>query len=142
MRQMVEDEWIAFLSHGTRTGKLSVNLPSGRPTITPVWFVYEADGVLRINTGASSAKARALAADPRACLIVDLEEPPYAYVRINAQATIIDDPALTLHVATEVGRRYMGEELAEAFGKRNSSEGQVTVEFRPSKVTAIHDISD
>ncbi len=139
---MSEAEWTAFLREGTRTGKLSVNLPSGRPTVTPVWFVYEDDGVLRINTGASSAKAKAIAADPRACLIVDLEEPPYAYVRIDATATVIDDPELTRRVATEVGRRYMGEDLAEAFGERNSSEGQVTVEFTPTRVTAIHDISD
>jgi PPOX class probable F420-dependent enzyme len=142
MRRMSEHEWSAFVREGTRTGKLSVNLPSGRPTITPVWFIYEDDGVLRINTGASSAKARALTEDPRACLIVDLEEPPYAYVRIDAIATIVDEPELTRRVATEVGRRYMGEELAEAFGERNSSEGQVTLEFRPSRVTAIHDISD
>jgi PPOX class probable F420-dependent enzyme len=142
VRKMSEAEWTAFLREGTRTGKLSVNLPSGRPTVTPVWFVYEDDGVLRINTGASSAKAKAIAADPRACLIVDLEEPPYAYVRIDATATVIDDPELTRRVATEVGRRYMGEDLAEAFGERNSSEGQVTVEFTPTRVTAIHDISD
>jgi hypothetical protein len=73
---------------------------------------------------------------------VDLEEPPYAYVRIDAIATIVDDPELTGRVATEVGRRYMGDDLAEAFGERNSSEGQVTVEFTPTRVTAIHDISD
>jgi PPOX class probable F420-dependent enzyme len=139
---MDDDEWRAFLRKGTRTGKLTVNLPSGRPTVTPVWFVYEEDGVLRINTGASSAKARALSADPRACLIVDLECPPYAYVRVDATAAIVDNPELTLRVATAVGRRYMGEELAEAFGERNSSTGQVTVEFTPTRVTAIHDISD
>ena len=142
MRRMDDDEWSAFLREGTRTGKLTVNLPSGRPTVTPVWFVYEDDGVLRINTGASSAKAQALSADPRACLIVDLERPPYAYVRVDATAAILDDPELTLRVATEVGRRYMGKELAEEFGERNSSTGQVTVEFTPTKVTAIHDISD
>ena len=117
--------------------KITVN--RARSPLTPTRLVrYSAINWLC----ASSAKAKALAADPRACLIVDLEEPPYAYVRIDAEATILDDPALTLRVATEVGRRYMGEELAEAFGRRNSSAGQVTVEFRPSKVTAIHDISD
>jgi PPOX class probable F420-dependent enzyme len=142
MRKMTEDEWTAFVRQGTRTGKLSVNLPSGRPTVTPVWFIYETDGVLRINTGASSAKAKALVADPRSCLIVDLEEPPYAYVRIDATATIIDDPELTRRVATEIGRRYMGEEMAEAFGERNSGDGQVTVEFRPSRITAVHEVSD
>ena len=142
MRKMPESEWTAFLRKGTRTGKLSVNLASGRPTITPVWFVFEPDGVLRINTGGSSAKAKALAVDPRACLLVDLETPPYAYVRVDATATIVDDPDLTRRVATEIGHRYMGEALAEDFGKRNSSEGQVVIEFRPTRVTAVHNISD
>ncbi len=49
-----------------------------------------------------------LAADPRACLIVDLETPPYGYVRVDATATIVDEPDLTLRVAREVCRRYMG----------------------------------
>ena len=142
MRQMTEEEWIAFLRHGTRTAKLSVNLPSGRPTVTPVWFLYEDDNTVRIETGAESAKARALAVDPRACLVVDLEEAPYAFVKIDATATIIDDPELTLRVATDIGRRYMGEALADEYGRRNGGPGQVTIEFTPTRVTAVHDISD
>lgn len=139
---MSESEWSAFLRAGTRTGKLSVNVPSGRPTVTPVWFVFETDGVLRMNTSGSSAKAKALAVDPRACLIVDLEAPPYAYVRVDATASIVDDPESTLRVATEIGRRYMGEALAEDFGRRNGGEGQVVIEFTPTRITAVHDISD
>jgi len=138
---MAEEEWTEFLREGTRTAKLSVNLPSGRPTVTPVWFLYE-DGVIRIETGADSPKARALAADPRACLIVDLEKPPYAFVKIDATAAIIDDPDLTLSVATDIGGRYMGDDRAEEFGARNGGPGQITIEFTATRVTAIHDISD
>ena len=141
MRQMSEEEWTAFLREGTRTAKLSVNLPSGRPTVTPVWFLYE-DGVIRMETGADSPKTRALAADPRACLIIDLEEPPYAFVKIDATAVIIDDPDLTLRVATDIGGRYMGPDRAEEFGARNGGPGQITIEFTPTRVTAIHNISD
>ena len=93
------------------------------------------------GTGAS-AKARALAVDPRACLVVDLEEAPYAFVKIDATAAIVDDPELTLRVATEIGRRYMGEARADEYGKRNGGPGQVTIEFTPTRVTAVHDISD
>ena len=142
MRQMTDEEWIAFLRQGTRTAKLSINLPSGRPTVTPVWFLYGDDNIVRIETGAASAKARALAVDPRACLVVDLEEAPYAFVKIDATAAIVDDPELTLRVATEIGRRYMGETLADEYGKRNGGPGQVTIEFTPIRVTAVHDISD
>lgn len=138
---MSEQEWAEFLNHGTRTGKLSVNLPSGRPTVTPVWFLLEADGKLRMNTGAASAKVRALREDPRVCLLVDLEEPPYAFVKVDATAAIIDDPELKRRVATAIGARYMGHDRAEEFGIRNSGSDEVVVELTPTKVTAMDDLS-
>lgn len=142
MREMTEPEWTQFLRHGTRTAKLSVNLPSGRPTVTPVWFLYDEDGLVRIETGRESAKARALSADPRACLVVDLEEPPYGFVKIDAEATVVrGDPTLTTRVATEVGARYMGAERASEFGERNSGPDQVVIEFTPTRVTAITDVT-
>ncbi|MEM7274982.1 MAG: PPOX class F420-dependent oxidoreductase [Actinomycetota bacterium] len=142
MKPMSEEAWTAFLNQGTRTGKLAVNLPSGRPTVTPVWFVLEDDGKLRMTTGGASAKVRALRADPRACLLVDLEEPPYAFVKVDATTAVIDDdPALCLRIATAVGGRYMGPERAEEFGRRNGGDGQVVLEFTPTKVTAAGDVA-
>jgi PPOX class probable F420-dependent enzyme len=138
---MSEEEWTAFLREGTRTGKLAIVLSSGRPTVTPVWFLYE-DGVIRITTAADSAKARALENDPRASIVVDLEEPPYAFVKVDATATIIDDLTVTRRVATDIGGRYMGANRAEEFGIRNGSQGEITIEFTPTRITAIHRISD
>ena len=139
---MSEDEAVAFLRHGTRTGKLSVNLPSGHPTVVPVWFVYEDDGVIRMTTGGYSAKVAALRADPRACLLVDLEEPPYAFVKVDATAAIIDDDAeLTRRVAAAVGGRYMGADRADEFGARNGGEGQVTIELTPTRLAGRGDVA-
>ncbi len=142
MKTMDRDEWTAFLNHGTRTGKLALVLPSGRPTVVPVWFVYEPDGKLRFNTAAASAKVRALKADPRVCLLVDLEEPPYAFVKVDATAAVVaDDPALTKRVATAAGGRYMGPDRAEEFGERNGRSDEVVVELTPTKITAVDDVS-
>ncbi|MCB0973081.1 MAG: PPOX class F420-dependent oxidoreductase [Actinobacteria bacterium] len=138
---MSYSEWSDFVNSGTRTGKLSVNLPSGQPTITPVWFKHGDDGIIRFNTDASSAKARAIAVDPRVCLLVDLEQPPYAFVRIQGIASIATDEDYVRAIATELGGRYMGAERAEEFGQRNGGVGEVVVEIRPSKVTALDDIS-
>ena len=55
---MTESEYVDFLRAGTRTAKLAVTLPSGRPTVTPVWFVWEDDGVLRFNTGIDQESRR------------------------------------------------------------------------------------
>ena len=141
MHNMTEDEWKAFVRQGTRTGKLAVNLPSGRPTITPVWFVLDDDDKIRITTGADSPKARSLARDPRACLLVDLEEPPYGYVRIDCTARLVSEPQERLRVATAVGARYMGPDRAAELGQRNGGDDEVAVEFTPLRVVAIADIT-
>ena len=39
-----------FLAHGTRTGKLAFLAASGRPLVTPVWFIVEDDSLV-FNTG-------------------------------------------------------------------------------------------
>lgn len=141
MREMTTDEWHGFLREGTRTAKLSVNLPSGHPSVTPVWFVLDHDGIIRIETGADAAKTRALRADPRACIVVDLEAPPYAFVRVDATAAIVEDASVVARVAHAVGKRYMGTNRAAEFGERNSGPGQVVIELTPTRITAIADVT-
>ena len=142
MREMTEREWTEFVRAGTRTGKLGLVLPSGRPSVTPVWFIHEDDGVFRFNTMGDSPKARAMRSEPRVSLLVDLEEPPYAFVRVEGVVELVDDdPELLLRTATEIGGRYMGADRAEEFGRRNASEGEVVVELRPTRVVGVDDVS-
>ena len=53
-----------------------------------------------------------------------------------------DHPAPTRRVATDISPRYMDDELAEDVDRRNDSEGQAVIEFRPTRITAVHSISD
>ena len=85
---MDEDEWRAFVTHGTRTGKLGVVRADGRPLVVPIWFVLEDDGVIRFQTSLDSAKVRALQHEPRVCLTIDDETPPFAFVLIEATAKV------------------------------------------------------
>lgn len=130
-----------FLTRGTRTGKLGFLSGDGRPLVAPVWFVLEGDDVV-FNTGASTAKGRYLTRDPRVTLCVDLEEPPYAFVQIQGEAVISTDPDELLRVATDIGRRYMGDERAEEFGRRNGVPGELVVRVRPTKVIAALDVTE
>jgi PPOX class probable F420-dependent enzyme len=125
----------AFLTEGTRTGKLSFLSPSGRPLVTPVWFVLEGDTLI-FNTGQDTAKGRALARDPRVSLCVDLERPPYAFVQVQGEAELSDDPDELVRTATAIAARYMGPERAEEFGKRNGVPGELVVRVQPTKVLA------
>jgi PPOX class probable F420-dependent enzyme len=129
-----------FLSHGTRTGKLSYLAPSGRPLVAPVWFIVE-DGSLVFNTGKDTAKGRALARDPRVSLCVDLEGPPYAFVQVQGEAELSEDPAELLRTATVIAARYMGAGRAAEFGQRNAVPGELVVRLRPAKVLATFDIT-
>jgi PPOX class probable F420-dependent enzyme len=129
-----------FLSHGTRTGKLAFLAASGRPLVAPVWFVVD-DGALVFNTGQDTAKGRALARDPRVSLCVDLEEPPYAFVQVQGEAELSEDPAELLRTATAIAARYMGADRADEFGRRNAVPGELVVRLRPAKVLAAFDIS-
>lgn len=129
-----------FLSHGTRTGKLGFLAAGGRPLVAPVWFIVE-DGSLVFNTGKDTAKGRALARDPRVSLCVDREEPPYAFVQVQGEAELSEDPAELLRTATAIGAQYMGAGRAEEFGQRNAVPGELVVRLRPVKVLANFDVA-
>ncbi len=130
----------AFLSEGTRTGKLAYTATDGRPLVVPIWFVVE-DEALVFNTGKDTAKGKALARDPRAAICVDLEEPPYAFVQVQGEAELSEDPAELVRTATAIGARYMGKDRAEDFGKRNGVPGELVVRLRPTKVIAAFDMT-
>jgi PPOX class probable F420-dependent enzyme len=133
-------EVVDFLSTGTRTGKLAWTAADGRPLVAPVWFVVD-DGAVLFNTGKETAKGRAIRRDPRLALSVDLEEPPYGFVQIQGTATISEDPDELLRSATAIGRRYMGADRAEEFGKRNGVPGELLVRVEPTKVITVFDMT-
>ena len=133
-------EAVAFLSAGTRTGKLGFTAADGRPLVAPVWFVVE-DGELLFNTGRETAKGRAVRRDPRLVLCVDLEAPPYAFVQVQGTASVIEEPGELLRSATAIGARYMGADRAEEFGRRNGVPGELLVRLRPTKVIAVLDMT-
>lgn len=141
---MSRDEWIEFVGTGTRTGKVGVVRANGAPHVAPVWFVIDAgetDYVV-FTTGADTVKGRVLRREPRFSVCVDVERPPYSYVRLDAEAELSEDLDATLEWATRLGARYMGEDAAEAFGRRNAVPGELLVRGRITKVVALADIAD
>ena len=132
---ITDPEINAFLAVGTRTGKIAYVGMGGRPLVTPVWFIVE-DGCIVFNTFHKSAKARALARDPRVTLCTDLEEPPYAFVQVQGEAELSEDPGELLRIATMIAARYMGPDRAEEYGKRNGVPGELIVRLHPTKVLA------
>ncbi|MDQ3769414.1 MAG: PPOX class F420-dependent oxidoreductase [Actinomycetota bacterium] len=141
MHEMSDDERRAFLLEGTRTGKLATIRRDGRPHVVPIWFLLNGDDVL-LTTGADTVKGRNILRDPRVCLCVDDEDPPFAYVMVEGEAEVTEDPDELLRWATRLGGRYMGADRAEEFGRRNAVEGELLVRIRPTKILARAAISD
>ena len=69
--------------------------------------------------------------DPRVSISVDDQEPPYSFVTVEGSAELLNDQAECLSCATRIGARYMGDERAEEFGKRNSTEDELIVKVTP-----------
>jgi PPOX class probable F420-dependent enzyme len=130
----------AFLTEGTRTGKLSYTSASGQPLVAPVWFILDGGDVV-FNTGKDTAKGRALAHDPRTAICVDLEQPPYAFVQVQGVAELSEEPPELVRTATAIAARYMGPERAEEFGQRNGVPGELVVRIRPHKVLGTFDMT-
>lgn len=140
MASITDPEVHAFLTEGTRTGKLGYLSASGRPLVTPVWFIVE-DGELVFNTRKESVKGRSLTRDPRATMVVDLEREPYGFVQVQGTAELSEDPAELLRTAIAISARYVGPGRAEEFGRRNGGAGNFVVRVRPAKVITFFNMT-
>ena len=137
---MSREEAIGFLLSGTRTGKLATVREDGRPHVVPIWFVME-DNAVVFTTWHESVKLRNLAENSRASIVVDLEEPPYAYVVVEGTVTLSDDLDELRSFATRIGGRYMGADRAEEYGDRNGVPGEVVVRLHIEKIIAKDEIA-
>jgi nitroimidazol reductase NimA-like FMN-containing flavoprotein (pyridoxamine 5'-phosphate oxidase superfamily) len=67
---MTREEWRAFLSHGTRTGKLATVRRDGRPHVVPVDGLW-IDGRWYFGGSPTTVKHRNLLANPHATVHLD-----------------------------------------------------------------------
>ncbi|MDV9189396.1 PPOX class F420-dependent oxidoreductase [Streptomyces sp. SR27] len=141
MTKMSGDQWRAFVSEGTRTGKLATVRDDGSPHVVPIWFLLDGDDIV-FNTGKDTVKGRNLARDGRASLCVDDDTPPFAFVSLRGRAELDEDPVALRHWAGRIGARYMGEDRADEFGERNAVPSELLVRFRIEKVTAESGVAD
>jgi PPOX class probable F420-dependent enzyme len=105
-----------------------------------MWFVLDGDDLI-FTTGAETVKGKTLARDPRVAICVDDERPPFAFVMIEGTATLSSDLDELLVWATRIGGRYMGEDSAESFGRRNAVPGELLVRVTAERVVAQADIA-
>jgi PPOX class probable F420-dependent enzyme len=142
MRALEGKELRAFLLAGTRTAKVAVVRRDGSPLVTPVWFLPDEDGSIMFETGRSSVKGLALSRDPRVSICVEDDEPPFGFVRVDGTAELSHDLDELLAWTTRIAARYMGDDRAEEFGRRNAVPSEMLVRVRPERVIAQVELAD
>ena len=132
-----------FLLQGTFTGKLGTINKNGTPHIVPIWYTLDDEGNIIFNTGDNSVKAKNIRRENRVRLCVDDQTPLYSFVTIDGIAEIISnvEPDELFKWAKIIATRYMGNDKAEEYGKRNSSEDELLIKIKPTKVIGQKDIA-
>lgn len=141
MQEMTPQEIQTFLLSKARTAKVATVLADGRPHIAPVWFDLDGEKLV-FTTWHTAAKARNMRRDPRICICVDEEIPPFTFVQIQGTVEFSTDPQELRRWATRIAGRYMGADAAEAYGERNGVEGELLVTVTPTHIVARKNISD
>ncbi|MGH3581368.1 MAG: pyridoxamine 5'-phosphate oxidase family protein [Mycobacterium sp.] len=131
-RPFGESEREDFLA-AKHVGVLSVAAGDGRPPASvPIWYDYTADGLIRINTGAASRKARLIERAGVVTLVVQHEEPPYQYVVVEGSVVETVAPA-PRDVREAIAVRYLGEEGGRAFVESMKDAESVLFIVRPDR---------
>ncbi|HEU5460916.1 MAG TPA: PPOX class F420-dependent oxidoreductase [Nitrososphaeraceae archaeon] len=142
MAEMTKDEIRNFLLQGTFTGKLGTINKNGSPHIVPIWFTLDNKNNILFTTGDTSVKAKNIHRDNRVRLCVDDQVPLFSFVTIDGIAEIISKQTEELFKwAKIIAARYMGNGKAEEYGKRNSSEGELLIKIKPTRIIGQKDIA-
>ena len=136
-----ERRWSAIIGLVLALAIVNAIAAAGAPLVAPIWVARDGDQLL-FNTGAETAKGRAVARDPRVSLCFDDEAPPFSFVVVAGTAEIVEDRAEVRRWAGIIGGRYMGDDQAEAYGERNGVPGELLVRVTPTKVTGALAIAE
>ncbi len=94
------------------------------------------------TTSDTSVKAKNIRRDNRVRLCVDDQVPLFSFVTIDGIAEIIsNEPTEVFKLAKIIAARYMGNDKAEEYGKRNSSEGELLIKIKSTRIIGQKDIA-
>ena len=149
MTEMSKAEIGRFLMRGTFTGKLATVKKDGSSHVVPIWFVLDDNsnsrgkiGNIIFTTDSTSVKANNIQRDNRVSICIDDQIPPFSFITIFGTAKIYPYKQKEVFKwAKKIAQRYMGKKNAEAYGRRNSTEGAVLVQIKPTRILAEKDIA-
>jgi Pyridoxamine 5'-phosphate oxidase len=131
MKAFTETQRQEFLA-GLHVGVLSVAADGRPPASIPIWYDYTPGGDIRINTGASSRKAKLIEQAGAVTLVVQREELPYQYVVVEGTVVKTTKPT-PVGVQEAIAIRYLGEEAGRAFVRSLEGGDSVLFTVRPDR---------
>ena len=142
MSEMTKDEIKKFLLQGTFTGKLGTINKDGTPHVVPIWYTVDEEDKIIFNTGDKSVKAKNIRRDNRVRLCIDDQTPLFSFVTIYGIAELISsEPSEVYKWAKIIAARYMGNDMSEVYGRRNSTEGELLIKIKPVRVIGQKNIA-
>lgn len=133
MRTGLDIEDLGDLLEQPIVAVLATYRANGTVLLSPVWFEYR-DGTFNVWVGgANEGKAKHLAADPRASIVIHEQTLPYRGIEVSGRATL--SPEGFHDVVRRTASRYYGPEMADAFAAGYNESGLV-VRITPEKVRA------
>jgi PPOX class probable F420-dependent enzyme len=118
MRKRLAVEELGDLLELPLLATLATYRRDGTVLLSPVWHEWR-DGGFNVVLGAGDIKTQHLGRDPRACIVLAENDPPYRGLEVSGEAAISLDPALALEAFRRIAMRYLGEERGRAFAGDN-----------------------
>ena len=113
---------------------LATHRKDGSILLSPVWHEW-ADGGFSISIWAQDIKAKNLARDPRATVIVAENELPYRGIEVSGKATVEALPDL-MPLVRRLAQRYIGKEAGLAYAETFADVALELIRLTPGTVRA------
>jgi PPOX class probable F420-dependent enzyme len=139
--EMTTEARRAFLKFGTRTATLATTRADGRPHAVPICFVLDDDDLLFV-TNETTAKGWDMRRDARVALVVDDDNPPFAFVAIEGRAELTRAAHQIEPVARRIAQRYGDAADADDFVRFAQQDLGTLVRVRPDKIIALDRVGE
>ena len=104
----------------------------GTPQLTTMWYLFEDDGTILMNTKVGRLKERNMRRDPHISICI---ENGYDFLTINGTVEMIDDPGIAQHDIYRLSKRYHGEAKARRqMEEKFSKEIRVSLHLKPESI--------
>jgi hypothetical protein len=121
---------------GVHVGILGVDDPrdGGGPLLLPIWYSYRPGGLVTVQTGRESLKARLIRGAGRFSLCTQNETAPYRYVSVEGPVVAVEDPIPPAE-HEELAHRYLDPDTATAYlaANRRQLTDNVLIRMRPER---------